>query len=203
MYLVGLTGGIGSGKSTIARRLAELGAVHIDADQLSREVVEPGTPSLEAIRRAFGPDVITEGRLNRAALGSVVFSDRQALSTLNGIVHPAVRALTEERIAAATADDPAAVIVYDVPLLAEANLPRSYDLIVVAHASAQTRKDRLISLRGMDPIEADRRIASQASDDERLALADVVIDTDGTMAETLFQVDQLWNKLSEKSRNQA
>ncbi|MFU8948055.1 dephospho-CoA kinase [Mycetocola zhadangensis] len=200
MYLIGLTGGIGSGKSTIARRLAEFGAVHIDADQLSREAVEPGTPALTAIREAFGSGVLSDdGTLNRPALGAIVFSDKNALATLNGIVHPAVRELTEKRIADASRNDPDAVIVYDVPLLAEANLPRSYDLIVVAYASAETRRERLVSIRGMTVEEADRRIASQASDEERLALADVVIDTDRTLPETLTQVDELWNSLSQKS----
>ncbi|GGE89189.1 dephospho-CoA kinase [Mycetocola zhadangensis] len=200
MFLVGLTGGIGSGKSTIARHLAGLGAVHIDADQLARDAVEPGTAALDLIRDAFGENVIAEdGRLNRAALGALVFSDPKALATLNGIVHPAVRALTEKRIAEATSKDPGAVIVYDVPLLAEAKLPRSYDLIVVAHADAGTRRERLVSLRGMSPEEADRRIGVQASDEERLALADVVIDTDGTLAETLRQANDLWAKLIEKS----
>ena len=202
MYLVGLTGGIGSGKSTIARHLAGLGAVHIDADQLAREAVEPGTAALDSIREAFGGEVISDdGQLNRAALGAIVFSDKKALATLNSIVHPAVRALTEKRIAEATSRDPAAVVVYDVPLLAEANLPRSYDLIVVAHADADTRRDRLVSIRGMTPDEAERRIAAQASDKERLALADVIIDTDRTLPETLKQVDDLWAMLSKKSSN--
>lgn len=202
MYLVGLTGGIGSGKSTIARRLAERGAVHIDADQLAREAVEPGTAALAAIRESFGNGVITDnGELDRAALGAIVFADRTSLQTLNGIVHPAVRALTEKRITEATEQDADAVIVYDVPLLAEANLPRSYDLIVVAHADAGTRRDRLTALRGMTPEEAERRIAAQASDDERLALADVVIDTNGSLQETLSQADGLWTDLLKKSRS--
>lgn len=202
MYLVGLTGGIGSGKSTIARRLAERGAVHIDADQLAREAVEPGTAALAAIRESFGNGVITDnGELDRAALGAIVFADRTSLQTLNGIVHPAVRALTEKRITEATEQDADAVIVYDVPLLAEANLPRSYDLIVVAHADAGTRRDRLTTLRGMTPEEAERRIAAQASDDERLALADVVIDTNGSLQETLSQADGLWTDLLKKSRS--
>ena len=202
MYLVGLTGGIGSGKSTIARHLADRGAVHIDADQLAREAVEPGTAALAAISKSFGDGVIADnGELNRAALGAIVFNHRDALNTLNDIVHPAVRALTEKRIAQATERDADAVIVYDVPLLAEANLPRSYDLIVVAHAAADTRRDRLVTLRGMTPEEADRRIAAQASDDERLALANVVIDTNGSLQETLTQADALWTDLAEKSRS--
>ncbi|WP_253375287.1 dephospho-CoA kinase [Okibacterium sp. HSC-33S16] len=200
MYLVGLTGGIGSGKSTIARRLAEHGAVQIDADQLARVVVEPGTSGLSAIRDAFGDDVLTsDGELNRAALGAIVFSDAEALATLNGIVHPAVRALTEQKIAEAAGANPDAVVVYDVPLLAEAKLPHSFDTIVVAHASRDTRHERLVSIRGMTPAEADRRIAAQATDDERLALADVVIDTDRSLPETMSQVDELWVSLSGKS----
>lgn len=200
MFLVGLTGGIGSGKSTIARRLAEHGAVHIDADQLAREAVEPGTPALSAIREHFGDAVLTpDGALNRAALGAIVFADAQALATLNGIVHPAVRDLTTKRIADATAHDPGAVIVYDVPLLAESNLPHAFDLIVVAHAPAETRRDRLVSLRGMTRTEAESRIAAQASDEERLALAGVVIDTGSTLAETLRQADDLWADVSARA----
>lgn len=204
MYLVGLTGGIGSGKSTIARHLAGLGAVHVDADQLAREAVEPGTHALTDIRKHFGDGVLSaDGSLNRAALGAIVFADADKLAMLNSIVHPAVRDLTRRRIARATEDDPDAVIVYDVPLLAEANLPRTYDRIVVAHAPAEIRRERLVSIRGMTPAEADRRIAAQASDEERLALADVVIDTGTTMAETLRQADELWADITARSGSAA
>lgn len=194
MYLIGLTGGIASGKSTIARRLAERGAVHIDADLLAREAVEPGSPALAAVVERFGPGVLNDdGSLNRAELGGIVFSDPEALQSLNAIVHPAVRELTARRIASAEQADPDAVIVYDVPLLVEAQVPHAFDLVVVASAAPDTRISRLVGMRGMSAEEARRRIASQASDDERLAVADRVIDTDGTIAATVEQADALWD----------
>ncbi|WP_426624184.1 dephospho-CoA kinase [Leifsonia sp. McL0607] len=196
MQLIGLTGGIASGKSTIASRLDELGAVVVDADRIAREVVEPGTPALAEIACAFGETVIApDGSLDRPALGAVVFGDAEALQKLNGITHPAVLAASTARFAAAAAEDPAAIVVYDVPLLVESANEYPFDLVVVAHAAAATRVDRLVRLRGMAEDEAERRIGSQASDEERLAVADVVIDTDGTLAQTLEQVDELWESL--------
>lgn len=197
MYLIGLTGGIASGKSTIARRLAEHGAVHIDADELAREAVEPGSPALDAIVERFGDGILSQdGSLDRAALGGIVFSDSSSLEALNGIVHPAVRDLTARRIEAAEQADPDAVVVYDVPLLVEAQVPHRFDLVVVAHAGAESRVARLTGMRGMPEDEAHRRIASQASDAERLAVADVVIDTDGPMEATIDQADRLWERIS-------
>ncbi len=195
MYLIGLTGGIASGKTAVATRLAELGAVTVDADRLAREVVEPGTPGLAAIAERFGPSVIApDGSLDRAALGAIVFADAEALLALNGITHPAIWRLATQRFEAAQAADPAAVVVYDVPLLAEANAerPMRFDLIVVVHADRETRLRRLIELRGMTREEATHRLNSQASDTARLALADVVIDSNGTLEETLAQADELW-----------
>ena len=200
MYLIGLTGGIASGKSTIARRLAERGAVHIDADLLAREAVEPGTAALSAIVERFGPGILSpDGSLDRAALGGIVFSDPASLDALNGIVHPAVRDLTAQRIAAAEQADPDAVVVYDVPLLVEAQVPHRFDLVVVAHAGTESRIARLTGTRGMPEDEARRRIASQASDDERLAVADVVIDTDGALDATFDQADRLWERIRQTS----
>lgn len=195
MYLIGLTGGIASGKSVVARRLAEHGAVHVDADALAREVVEPGTAALAAIAAQFGADVIgSDGRLNRAALGAIVFSEPEKRLALNAITHPAVWALARERFDAAEAADPRAVIVYDVPLLAEAaaDRPMRFDLVVVVHADRETRLHRMVELRGMTREEATHRLNSQASDTERLAIADVVIDSNGTLDETLAQADELW-----------
>lgn len=193
MYLIGLTGGIASGKSTVARRLAELGAVHIDADRLARVAVEPGTAALDEITRSFGPSVIApDGSLDRAALGAVVFADPESLARLNSIVHPAVRRLSNQQIREAAETDPYAVVVYDVPLLVEAAVDHPFDLIVVTHADEATRVQRMVDLRGMPESEAVRRIRSQASDAERLAVADVVIDTTGTLGHTLAQVDNLW-----------
>ena len=196
MKLVALSGGIASGKSTIARRLAEHGAVHVDADQLAREAVAAGSPGLAAIASRFGSAVIAaDGTLDRAALGSVVFDDAEALEALNAIVHPEVRRIGQQRIAAAKAADPDAVVVYDVPLLVEANVSMPWDLVVIAEAPAEIRKRRMIELRGMSAEDAERRIANQASDAERRAVADVIIDTGGSEAYTIEQVDALWERL--------
>ncbi|MEI3847485.1 MULTISPECIES: dephospho-CoA kinase [unclassified Microbacterium] len=198
MPLVALTGGIASGKSTIARRLAEHGAVVIDADQLVREVQAPGSPVLDAIADAFGDEMLRpDGSLDRAALGSRVFGDEAAIRRLNAIVHPAVRAESARRFAEAFAADPAAIVVYDVPLLVEARAEDPWELVVVAHAPADIRAARLVELRGLSEAEAAARIASQAPDEARLRIADVVIDTAGTLDETLRQTDELWNRLPE------
>ncbi|MFC8682794.1 dephospho-CoA kinase [Microbacterium ureisolvens] len=198
MPLVALTGGIASGKSTIARRLAEHGAVVVDADQLVREVQQPGSPVLAAIADAFGDGMLRpDGSLDRAALGSRVFGDEAAIARLNAIVHPAVRAQSAQRFAEAFAADPDAVVVYDVPLLVEARVGDPWQLIVVAHAPAAVRVRRLVELRGMTETDAAARIASQVSDEARLEVADVVIDTSGTLADTEQQTDELWNRLAE------
>jgi dephospho-CoA kinase len=192
MYLIGLTGGIASGKSVVAKRLAEHGAIHVDADLLAREVVEPGTPGLAAIAEAFGESVIApDGTLDRPALGAIIFTDPDARAKLNAITHPAVWALAKERFGSAGPTD---VVVYDVPLLVEAaaDRPMNFDLVVVVHASHATRLQRLVELRGMTRDEATHRLHSQASDTERLAIADVVIDSDGALDDTLRQADELW-----------
>lgn len=201
MPLVALTGGIASGKSTVARRLAEHGAVVIDADALVRELQRPGTPVLAAIAAEFGDAVLTSGgALDRGALGALVFGDRERLAALNGIVHPAVRQESQRRFRAAFEADPDAVVVYDVPLLAEARGPAAdgsseWDRIVVAHAPADVRVSRMVRHRGMSEDEARARIANQVPDEERLRLADVVIDTSGAIEETLAQTDALWESL--------
>ena len=196
MKLVALSGGIASGKSTIARRLSELGAVHIDADALAREAVAPGSPGLRAIRARFGDGVIAaDGSLDRPALGQLVFSDADRLAALNGIVHPEVRRLAQERLDEIERADPRAVVIYDVPLLVEAGVDLPWDLVVIAEAPAEVRRQRMVELRGMSPEEAERRIANQASDDERRAVADVVVDTGGSLERTLEQTDALWERL--------
>ncbi|MFY9712083.1 MAG: dephospho-CoA kinase [Microbacterium sp.] len=193
MPLIALTGGIASGKSTIARRLAEHGAIIVDADQIVREVQTAGSPVLQQIAAVFGGDVITpEGSLDRASLGSKVFGDPELLARLNAIVHPAVRAESQRRFEAAQAADPSAVVVYDVPLLVEARVDDPWDLIVVAHAPASERLRRLVELRGMEEHAAQDRIDAQVSDDRRLAIADIAIDTSGTIEETQAQTDALW-----------
>ena len=204
MPLVALTGGIASGKSTIARRLAEHGAVVIDADQLVRDVQQPGSPVLAAIADAFGSDVLrTDGSLDRAALAGRVFGDPAAIARLNAIVHPAVRAESARRFEEAFLARPEAVVVYDVPLLVEARVDDPWQLVVVAHAPAEVRSRRLVELRGLSDAEAAARIGSQVSDDARLAIADVVIDTAGTLAHTLQQVDDLWQRLPEHLERRA
>jgi dephospho-CoA kinase len=196
MYLIGLTGGIASGKSTIARRLAEHGAIIIDADIVSREVVAPGSPALASIALEFGGDMIdSEGTLNRAKLGALVFSDAEKLEKLNAIMHPAVKTRSAEVLAKARADNPDSVIVYDVPLLVEADIARNYDEIIVASAPEETRIKRMIQLRGLTDEEAKARIGAQASEAKRLAIADVVIDTGGNLQHTLEQVDALWDRI--------
>lgn len=197
MPLIALTGGIAAGKSTIARRLAERGAVVVDADAIVRDVQAVGSPVLAEIARAFGADVLAaDGALDRPALGARVFGDPAALATLNAIVHPAVRAESARRFAEARAGDPDAVIVYDVPLLVEARVDDPWDLIVVADAPAAVRAQRLVDERGLSEADAAARLASQVDDDRRRAIADVVIDTSGSMARTLAQTDQLWERLA-------
>ncbi|WP_092919501.1 dephospho-CoA kinase [Agrococcus baldri] len=194
--LLALTGGIASGKSTIAARLAERGAVVIDADALVRELQQPGQPVLAAIAAEFGDHLLLpDGALDRAALGAVIFADDDARHRLNAIVHPAVGEESARRFRAAFAADADAVVVYDVPLLVEARPDDPWDLVVVAHAPAETRIRRLVELRGMDEADARARVASQASDERRLAIADVVIETEGELAATLEQVDRLWERL--------
>ena len=196
MPIVALTGGIASGKSTIAGRLADHGAVIVDADQLVRDVQHPGSPVLAAIAEEFGERMLQpDGSLDRAALGQRVFGDAEAVRRLNAIVHPAVRAESARRFAQAFAADPEAVVVYDVPLLVEARVDDPWDLVIVAHAPAELRLRRLVELRGMTEADAGARIASQVSDEARLGVADVVIDTTGTLDETYRQVDALWTSL--------
>lgn len=190
MLRVGLTGGIGSGKSTVAGRLAERGAVVVDADRIAREVVEPGTQGLAEIVAAFGPDVLTtDGRLDRAAMASVVFADPSARARLNGIVHPRVGARTAELLASA---DPDAVVVLDVPLLVENGLTGGYHIVLVVHAPERARIRRLTMARGMTEQDARARIAAQTTDEKRRAAADVWLDNSGGPAELAAAVDVLW-----------
>lgn len=199
MYLVGLTGGIASGKSVVGKRFAELGAVLVDADVLAREVVEPGTPGLAAIRAQFGASVIAaDGSLDRAALGAIVFADPEKLEQLNDITHPAIWQRAKDLFEAAAVADPDAVVVYDVPLLAEASekRPMRFDFIVVVDAPIETRIQRMVDLRGMNRTDAQRRVGAQATDAERVKFADAVIDSGGSIEHTLAQVDDLWARFT-------
>ncbi|BBH67018.1 dephospho-CoA kinase [Actinoplanes sp. OR16] len=200
MLRVGLTGGIGAGKSAVAKRLAERGAVIIDADLLAREVVEPGTDGLAEIVAAFGSGVLTaEGALDRPALGAKVFGDETARRTLEGIIHPRVRARTAQLTREAAAD---AIVVNDVPLLVEAGLYPSYHLVIVVLADRDLRIQRLTELRGMTAAEAAARISAQTDDERRRAAADVIITNDAGLDDLHARVDELWrDRLTEFERN--
>ncbi|MFJ5800246.1 dephospho-CoA kinase [Streptomyces decoyicus] len=193
MVKVGLTGGIGAGKSEVSRLLASYGAVIVDADKIAREVVEPGTPGLAAVVAEFGDGVLTpDGTLDRPKLGGIVFSDPEKLKALNAIVHPLVGARSAELEASAGPD---AVVVHDVPLLTENGLAPLYDLVVVVDAAAGTQLDRLVRLRGMAEDEAKSRMAAQATREQRLAVADLVIDNDGPLEALEPQVRAVWERL--------
>jgi dephospho-CoA kinase len=188
---IGLTGGIGSGKSTVSALLAERGAVIVDADRIAREVVEPGTPGLAAVVSAFGEGVVgPDGGLDRAALAAVVFADAEARARLDGIVHPLVRARAAEVVAAAPPD---AVLVHDIPLLVETGQAGRYELVLVVQADLDTRVARLVA-RGMTEDDARARIAAQATDEQRAAVADVVLDNSGTREELAAQVSRFWTE---------
>lgn len=190
MLKIGLTGGIASGKSVVASRLAELGAVLVDADALARDVVEPGTPGLARIVETFGPEMLDDGgRLDRARLGAVVFGNPAQLAVLNGIVHPLVRDAAAGTIA--TAPD-GAILVQDIPLLVETGQGSGFHLVLVVDAPDDVRIGRMLEKRGMTAGDARARMAAQASRAERLAAADVVLDNSGSLADVSAQVDRLW-----------
>ncbi|MFE0870813.1 dephospho-CoA kinase [Streptomyces rochei] len=198
MLKVGLTGGIGAGKSEVSRLLVEHGAVLIDADRIAREVVAPGTPGLASVVAAFGEEVLAEdGSLDRPKLGSIVFADPERLAALNAIVHPLVgersRALEE-----AAADD--AVVVHDVPLLTENGLAPLYDLVIVVDADPATQLDRLVRLRGMTEQDARARMAAQATREQRREIADLVIDNDVPLDRLRARVDEVWAELTRRAR---
>ena len=200
MLRIGLTGGIGSGKSTVAARLLARGAVVVDADRLAREVVEPGTPGLARIAESFGPSVIApDGALDRAALGAVVFADPAARRTLESITHPLIQARTQDLFAAAARE---AIIVHDVPLLVELGMAPGYHLVLMVHADEQVRQARLIHDRGMDPEAARSRIAAQADVAQRRAVADVWVENHGSREELMAAVDAAWDdRLSPYNQN--
>ena len=196
-FRVGLTGGIGAGKSEVSRRLAAQGAVVIDADVIAREVVAPGTPGLAEVAAAFGPGILlSDGSLNRSRLGETVFRDAALRAKLNAIVHPLVgRAMRELEESAAQG----AIVVHDVPLIAENNLSGSYDLVVVVDVPPRIQLDRLTRLRGMSREQAKARIAAQASREQRLAIAGIVIDNSSSLAELDRQVGELWTELRRRA----
>jgi len=192
MTIVALTGGIAAGKSTVSDRLAQRGIRIVDADQVARDVVTPGSDTLKAIVDRFGDRVThPDGSLDRKALGDIIFSDPKARQALNDIVHPAVQQRSRELFDRAHHDHPGTAVVYAVPLVAEARGQNEFDLIVVVHTPREQRIARLIDYRGMTKEDATARVDAQASDDERLAIADVVIDSSGKPDDTLLAADQL------------
>ena len=198
MLKVGLTGGIAAGKSEVSRRLAERGAVIIDADAVAREVVAPGTRGLAEITAAFGPEVLdADSALDRGRLGEIVFADPALLGKLNAIVHPLV---AERMLAIEHAAPPDAIVVHDVPLLAENRLAGRYDVVVVVDAAPEVQFDRLTRQRGMPADQARERMGAQASRAERLAIADIVVDNSGPLAELDRWVDGLWEELRRRER---
>lgn len=197
MLRVGLTGGIGSGKSEVSRRLVSLGAVLVDADAVAREVVEPGTPGLAAVVEEFGQEVLLpDGALDREKLGSIVFADDAKRRRLNAIVHPLVGLRMQELVEDAPAE---AIVVYDVPLLTENDLAGMYEFVVVVDTSVEEQLRRLTTLRGMTEEAARARIVAQATREERRAVADRVIDNSGTLETLAAQVDELWAELARRA----
>lgn len=201
MFLIGLTGGIASGKSTVAKRWVEHGAVEIDADQIAREVVAPGTAGLSAIVETFGSDLLQEnGSLNRSKLGSLVFGDELKRLALNAIVHPLVKERTREILAALPEDS---IAIYNVPLLVEANVDHDFDLIVTVEAPEDEQVKRMIKHRGLTEAEARARIAAQAKPVERAAISDVILNSNQDINLLLRDADELWRDIEHKAAEKA
>ena len=198
MLRVGLTGGIGAGKSEVSRRLAAQGAALIDADAIARQVVMPGTDGLAAVVAEFGDGVLqADGSLDREQLGEIVFADPARLARLNEIIHPLVGQRMAELEQEAGAD---AIIVHDVPLIAENELAAAYDLVVVVDAPEHAQLERLIRHRQMSQEQAEARMAAQVGRDQRLAIADLVVDNSSSLAELDRQVGDLWGELRRRAR---
>ena len=192
---VGLTGGIGSGKSAVSALLRDCGATVVDADALAREAVAPGSDGLAEVVAEFGDDVLaTDGSLDRVAMASKVFADPGARARLEGIIHPRVRQRAAQIEAEARADDPGAVVVHDVPLLVETGQQDAYDVVLVVDVPVPLQVDRLVRLRGMSEPEARGRIEAQADRETRLAAADVVIDNSGSLDDLAHRVRQVWDQ---------
>jgi dephospho-CoA kinase len=193
LVIVGLTGGVGSGKSTVSGLLAGHGALIVDADAIAREVVKAGTPGFRAVVARFGPGVVAaDGELDRAALAGIVFADSEARGDLNAIVHPLVGQRSAQLINAAS---PEAIVVYDIPLLVENGAEAGFDVVVVVEAAREVRLQRLAG-RGLPREQAVARMAAQASDEQRRVVADEIIRNDGTLAELRTAVEGLWQRLS-------
>lgn len=197
MYLVGLTGGIASGKSTVAQRWIELGAAHIDADQLAREVVEPGTLGLAKVVSEFGSDILLEdGSLDRAKLGQIIFSDPATRSTLEAIIHPLVRERAQQLL---STQQPDAIVVYNVPLLVEAKVDLPFDKVVTVEAPADKQLERLLKYRGMTKAEAQLRIDSQATPAARANIADAILNSNQDLPGLLKDATALWQQIEREA----
>ena len=196
MYLVGLTGGIASGKSTVASAWSGLGGIEIDADQLAREVVEEGTPGLAQIKEAFGEQVISEGKLNRAALGELVFSSEAKRKLLEAIIHPLVKDLARKKIAAVTTDS---IVIYNVPLLVEAAVDLDFDKVVTVEAPTEKQIERLVSIRKMSPAQASQRIAAQATPAQRANAADVILNSNQDLQALLKDARRVWQQIEHEA----
>ncbi len=196
MTVVALTGGVAAGKTTVTDILSARGARVIDADILARAAVQPGSPALQGIQEKFGADVLdSTGSLNREALGKLIFHDPDAREALNAIVHPRVRELYEAELSAIQAETPDAVVVYAVPLLAEARSVSEFDAVIVAHAPEEVRLARLQEHRGFSEEDARARVGSQVSDEARLAMADSVVDCSSSLEETRSAAHELFDEL--------
>jgi dephospho-CoA kinase len=197
VLLVGLTGGIGSGKSTVARLLERRGATVIDADQLAREAIAKGTPGFDRVVDAFGPDIIKEGELDRSALAARIFADPAQKTALEAIVHPEVARRFGELVDAYRTSE--RIVVYVTPLLVELGLAPAFDVVVVVTASPHLRVSRVASERGLSPDDVRGRMAAQATDEQRVEVADVLIDNDGSLLELERQVGRLWDDLEARA----
>jgi dephospho-CoA kinase len=197
MYLVGLTGGIAAGKSTVAKRWVEQGGFEIDADQLAREVVEPGTPGADQVRETFGSEVFQDnGQLDRGKLGLVVFGDAERRGALEAIIHPLVKAKAKELVAELPDNT---IAIYNVPLLVEASVDLPFDMVVTVEAPAKEQIARLVKHRGMSEAEADKRVASQATPAQRANAADVILNSNQDLALLLKDADSLWLRIQREA----
>lgn len=197
MLRVGLTGGIGAGKSEVSRRLVAKGAVLIDGDAIAREVVRPGTPGLAAIVAEFGADVLLpDGTLDRPKLGRIVFNDPEQLAKLNAITHPLIGRRSQELFESAPEDG---IVVYDMPLLVENNLGSLHDAVIVVDVPVEVQLERLVKLRGMTEDDARSRIAAQATREQRHAVADYLVDNTGSLADLDARVDEIWADLVKRA----
>jgi dephospho-CoA kinase len=188
MLIVGLTGGIGAGKSTVANMFAQLGALTIDADQLARQAIEKGSPGFDEVVSTFGNEILSDGEIDRQRLGTIVFKDAAKRKQLEAIVHPRVQEALANKIKGLSPGD---ILVYEIPLLAETGSAKKFDYVITVESDIENRLDRLFE-RGLEEDEAQRRIDAQASQSEREAVADYVIVNDGERADLFGEVAKVW-----------